>query len=1537
MKQFLHITASTIFMLLGFCLPMSAFEYVDVTPSNSKVSKVDVGGEKVSSITLTVTLKDNEAPNGQAQLRLASDENKLVMGETTQLLDNVLTQKSTNPNVWEITWNNVKAGDYKVYFQQTDGSEHTHLHDIQVKELPEPPAPKLTLTKKDVMCGSLGYVNVDLAGGAKPFSYKATITHRGGGSDIRTKENTSDRGWVVDNLADGDEVTVEVTDDKSRKASASISSINSVSSKFYSDGSNYFVKRTGKDTFDYYTSFKILCNDEKGLQEALDMLVKTAKIRVKGNDGEWYPLEFAPVYTHKIQYNAYRYFFKIPFDNGKLDNKAWEGYDIKYTELCEGEKTKNFYFWDTTVNDMLNLSPHAVGTPTDDCGWKDTSYGVSYNFAGNASLEGKRVYYFMDDAHRYAKIYKQNADLTYPSEPLIEAPMWTEQFDIDKKFSFKLPGTGVYKMVYSTGNPQTDFEREFIVSDPKPEMVYYVGYGADKRYRTFQRKSLGIHGNTAGIVFSTNNVKAPFQVIVSRPDGKKDFMITDFCDDHEYQKTINFPQTIDFTKSNSHYNIGDLPAGDYVFTLKDRCGRTSDRSIRIEGDNLMTYKLRRDHGYGEGVLVEYSCDNQSNKVNFDFGTSKDKNMFSWSTLQYGYVTETVKSPTSNNWTYSSDKPSDLKDEVYFGISYYPTIMNGESGQAITDQEVYSAIAKETRTYATYEVMNIHKNDGTASWKPVDQPDPYWAKSYKFVFKPSELNAFDVTGASCDVAAKKGNISVSLQSGKTVAMPATYELYKADTNKNPQGTAIKTYKANSTEQANVVWKDLDQGIYAVRISYGSGGSCEVKKVVDLTTADLPQPIVKTPTGFEVKDNVHIDITDGMKPLQVSLPVSNHVYDVEWYDITGGKNELKQKGNNIYVTFTEPGTYTYQIRTMFTNNTSCSGDSGGERLVKFVVKRNAQKNYWMGSTDENNGDNFSVASNWTANNVPAEGEDIVFATEENNNGHAAVNDCRLTGTGRLPLNFTATNLVNESQKAMVIPQGSALYVKTSTVGFEHQKDNNGKYAPVRLKIEAGSNGKANGTFVARYQGVEKDKIYAEVQMNVLTKAVKETWTDNLTGSPTFGRTFNINSTDQFFGIPFAVMSAAQFPKSRLYVYDEAHNAEKMFYRKFRNVAKGETMHAFKAYSIRRNESKPMPLRGYLNYNDVTLKLTREAAKVDGATGDDSFVRWGLGQNLFGNSFTAPIKISSITMPDDLEKTVYLYNTGSGKDWAATLSNNDATGAGTYTAIPINMAARLDMNEIPSMQGFLLKYTKEKTVYSTTPTEVKLNYRDNVMTTASLPQRAKPLFMTSSRPVGFVKITLLGENTGDQMWLCESENATEGFDNGWDGSKLGGEMMLTAIYSTTKDGIWQVNTTNDITKANITTKIAKEGTYYIKATKKDLDQYDNLKLVDCQSKMIIPFDADTLSYSFTTDGKRMNQNRFVLMNTKATMFEDIKTSIDLHSETLSGDFLVYDLAGTLVKEISLSNERTFPKLGLVPGVYIVIGKNTADRTGRKLVITD
>lgn len=187
--------------------------------------------------------------------------------------------------------------------------------------------------------------------------------------------------------------------------------------------------------------------------------------------------------------------------------------------------------------------------------------------------------------------------------------------------------------------------------------------------------------------------------------------------------------------------------------------------------------------------------------------------------------------------------------------------------------------------------------------------------------------------------------------------------------------------------------MEVGKYLVRTIYN--GTCEGKKFVQVSPTDIPEPSVETENGFEVKSIINLDITDGMKPLHLYLPVSPYIYNVEWYDITNTPEKKVFDGNDINVTFNEPGVYTYQVRTTFTDRTSCPGSSGGDRIVKFYVTKTDKPNYWVGSTSED----FSTASNWTANKVPTDNEDIVFATEENNNGHAAERDCRLT-EGDLP---------------------------------------------------------------------------------------------------------------------------------------------------------------------------------------------------------------------------------------------------------------------------------------------------------------------------------------------------------------------------------------------------------------------------------------------------------------------------------------------------------------------------------------------------------
>lgn len=83
-----------------------------------------------------------------------------------------------------------------------------------------------------------------------------------------------------------------------------------------------------------------------------------------------------------------------------------------------------------------------------------------------------------------------------------------------------------------------------------------------------------------------------------------------------------------------------------------------------------------------------------------------------------------------------------------------------------------------------------------------------------------------------------------------------------------------------------------------------------------------------------------------------------------------------------------------------------------------------------------------------------------------------------------------------------------------------------------------------------------------------------------------------------------------------------------------------------------------------------LERSAPLVANAnTGNINNNQYGLGQNIFGNSYTASIDIYNLTFPDRVRPTVYLYNTGRFTDWATygALNIEEPLSAGQYTYTP------------------------------------------------------------------------------------------------------------------------------------------------------------------------------------------------------------------------------------------------------------------------------
>lgn len=1497
-------------LLSPLCMVASA-AIGEVTKANSTLTHVDVGGSTLSSITLTVTLGKDEVPNGMAMLRTSTDPNNQVNNGANFLVDGTLTKTSSDAtsSTWTISWRNVPAGDYKVYFKQTGGTGQTELGDVTIKTIvsPNPEPPTITFDIVNETCNDKGSITINIAGGKPAFTIKGNVYTSGNAEKAPINVTTTDRALIIKDLIAGEYVRVKVTDaDGLTTGNEEIWSERvGNSSVKVSHEQKIYLLQTADCTFDYYLRFAIDCNDEANVEKQTQMLAETLRL-LKWGDSDEYPMEYAPAYNYSRGSMHYRFF---GISASKVPGLSYYGF--KYNTMCQGpvQTGKSFGFIRDNIK-MMNLkTTSSAKVDPETCEYIDKNFLVEYDFRTNYDYNDwwMYCYYFFlnDDAHKYAKVYKQKADGTYEATPVkTDVLMPTNAFNAPFSGSFTLDEPGKYKLVYGTPDcEKTYIEKEFEIEAPKPK---FVEFGNRWMSPTIDPK-LGIHGNTAGLRIAVENAAAPLKFTLKRKDDKTSFVVTDFLSDKEYTTTIDFPQEIIYNTARAEegYFFGDLPAGEYVLEVEDKCTNTATYNFSITSDKLQTYSPKNTEGYKDGVYIGVDC-NGNNTVKFDFGPKA-------STLAYGYKTSDRAAGSSTGETWSkTDVPM---GKNYFAVAYAPGL-EGVDGVNRSYSYVYSAIAKEAR----------NRNQSMTDIDP-NKPRDYDYAPYSADFdKISGGDAFEVFGAMCDLNSDNtGIISVGPKAGTNVSMPVKYELYAADNNGNilnPSTTAGDVFESSDASNVNTAWNGLAKGFYAVNITYGNG--CSLKKIVEVNASGIPDPIYES--GKKVAKEITIDITRGMKPIDLALPVSTYIYDVKWIDITNN-NENKEPlkdgtGNEYYATFTVPGDYTYRVQTNFTDKTACNGSSGGYKDIIFHV---IKANYWMGT----NGTDFSTASNWTANRVPVTGEDIVFATEANY-GENAVSDCRLTN-GAESLNFEAGKLENQSAVAMVIPAGSGLKV-TNMVGFEHKAGD-----PVRLKIEAKS-GKPNGTFV--YAGAPSDaKVFAEVQMNVKSTKLPTptTWKDNVQGSPTFGENLPVAFTDQFFGIPFQRTSSAWLGGSYIYKYDEATNASNRFYQKFTGLKAKEMMTAFAGYSIQSTaaEAKVKSMKGYLNLGDVTLTLTRKASKVAGATGSDVINHWGLGQNLFGNSYTAPMKISGLTLPDALDKTIYMYNTGSGKDWGDATTAPTGQAAGTYLAVPVNTASQQGVDEIPSMQGFLLKFTPTETIVNGSDETVQLKY-DNVLATATQQQLAKSYAPSVDNEPGFVKLSLNGAGINDVLWLFEQPGTSDNFDNGWDGQKLGAEMMSSMIYSDSKAGKLQVNTTDDLTKANITIVTTKEGRYVLNLSRKNLPQYSNLKLVDSKAKMIVPFEGDALKYEFDVTENGVLDHRFKLVNTTATSFDNLPTEIQgVTTATWNGPAVVYTVSGERVANVNQPEDLKRLKTQLPNGVYIVSMQINGKTVNQKMVI--
>jgi len=483
------------------------------------------------------------------------------------------------------------------------------------------------------------------------------------------------------------------------------------------------------------------------------------------------------------------------------------------------------------------------------------------------------------------------------------------------------------------------------------------------------------------------------------------------------------------------------------------------------------------------------------------------------------------------------------------------------------------------------------------------------------------------------------------------------------------------------------------------------------------------------------------------------------------------------------------------------------------------------------------------------------------------------------------YSFGNLINNSNKKVVIEPNGHLHINKWVLGSSTPADVD------KIVIKADDT-RPNGSLILAGQPCD-NPVYATVEMysKASKSAVSISWTDNIPGSPTFGQSISSSYKWQYIGIPVEGEVVNAFYGSYLRKYDETLNSTDHFYGKWRKLGADETWQPlvpFAGYEVTSRTPKVYVFKGRLLHCPQELTLTRRAAEVTAYTGTDIHKKYyGLGQNIFGNSYTAALRIGDGRLSDaigskPIEKTVYIYNTGSIADWNG---GSTLTGDGSFLAVPANITGspELSAEYISSMQGFLLKFRNDALTDNTgAPEKITIGLRGSGLEPFGGNQR--PQRAPQADPIhGFLKVGLTSRRSVSSISLVEAEGTTDEFDNGWDGMQLNtGRSSSATLFVPSEYGDLQVSTSDNIVGDRFGIVNNGDTTYRLTVIRHRLDNHGELYLYDVATNRYTLLDTDTTVYDFTSEGSGNVDKRFVITDRRNA--DDPNTAVDEAAEDMS-----------------------------------------------------
>lgn len=496
-------------------------------------------------------------------------------------------------------------------------------------------------------------------------------------------------------------------------------------------------------------------------------------------------------------------------------------------------------------------------------------------------------------------------------------------------------------------------------------------------------------------------------------------------------------------------------------------------------------------------------------------------------------------------------------------------------------------------------------------------------------------------------------------------------------------------------------------------------------------------------------------------------------------------------------------------------------------------------------KNPGSNWATASDWRIGRVPTV-DDIV--------------------TIRTATQVAITNAV--CKKILAIESGASLTVNAGSQLIVSETINN---TDVNRLIVRASSSEPNGSLI--FQNTSANPVSATVEM--FSKSNYD-----------LTRPANDRYNWQFFGIPV-----------------EAIPANPTFYGAYVRIRMENGTDNTKHWVSLTNSSQVIPFQGYQICYATPRKVWFSGKLVnrDYNSGQLAKTTGALypGQHLLANPYTAAIDIKKIEFGSGMEKTVYLYNTGSFDDWEKNTSKQGGS-PGQYFQIPQDKAGvDLFSSQVPSMSSMLVQVQRTDLDAS-----VKISYNAVKMQNTE-PQRVKREGAETSEHI-YTRIDLESKSSIDRLWVFADEKLSRKFDNGHDGYKQH-ISSIPQIYAMEQDGNYQINSVDDLNNTTIAFQPGKDWDYQLIFNNHNLEKrYSKLLLFDLAKRKVMDVTANGSVYNFTADPKLDSVARFKLITEKIQTpdvdpskvgFYTENNNLHIYNYGNTGNVMIYDISGRLL----------------------------------------